>query len=135
MRGSSTQSTDRAANTKSTAVDSAQPTSAANTNNAPASPSTPGQVINRVLPTPSRSALNTIHGTIKVRVKVKVDASGNVVHAGFVTSGPSQYFARLAMQAAQQWRFAPAALPSESTLVFAYNRHEVDASVQPVRSH
>jgi TonB family protein len=135
MRGSSTQSTDRAANTKSTAVDSAQPTSAANTNNAPASPSTPGQVINRVLPTPSRSALNTIHGTIKVRVKVKVDASGNVVHAGFVTSGPSQYFARLAMQAAQQWRFAPAALPSESTLVFVYNRHEVDASVQPVRSH
>jgi TonB family protein len=133
MRGSSTQSTDRAANTKSTAVDSAQPTSAANTNNAPASPSTPGQVINRVLPTPSRSALNTIHGTIKVRVKVKVDASGNVAHAGFVTSGPSQYFARLAMQAAQQWKFAPAASNNEQTLLFEYNRRGVDASVQPSR--
>jgi TonB family protein len=135
MRSNSTQSADRAANTQSTAVDSAQPTSAANAGNAPASPGTPGQVVNRVLPTPSRSALNTIHGTIKVRVKVKVEASGNVVHAGFVTSGPSQYFARLAMQAAQQWKFAPAALPSESTLVFAYNRHEVEASVQPVRSY
>jgi serine/threonine-protein kinase len=133
MRGSSTQSTDRGANTQSTAVDSAQPTSAANTGNAPASPSTPGQVINRVLPTPSRSALNTIHGTIKVRVKVKLDASGNVVHAGFVTSGPSQYFARLAMQAAQQWKFAPAASNNEQTLLFEYNRRGVDASVQPSR--
>jgi TonB family protein len=138
MRGNSTQSADRGANTQTSAVapgDSARPASTATTSSAPANPSTPGQVINRVLPTPSRSALSTIHGTIKVRVKVKVDASGNVVHAGFVTSGPSQYFARLAMQAAQQWKFSPAALPSESTLVFAYHRHGVDASVQPVRSH
>jgi TonB family protein len=93
------------------------------------------QVVNRVLPEPSRSALNTIHGTIKIRVKVDVDSSGNVTHAGFVTSGPSQYFARLAMQAAQQWKFAPAASPTESTLVFAFNRRGVEASIQPSHSH
>jgi TonB family protein len=93
-----------------------------------------GEVVNRVLPTPSRSALNTIHGTIKVRITVQVDPSGAVSHAGFVTSGPSQYFSRLAMQAAQQWKFAPATSPSESTLVFAFTRRGVEASVQPSRS-
>jgi TonB family protein len=128
MRGNST--ADRVANTRAAAVDSAQPVSSANTSSTTATPSAPGQVVNRVLPTPSRSALNTIHGTIKVRVRVKVDAAGNVTHAGFVTSGPSQYFARLAMQAAQQWKFAPGAAANESTLLFEYNRRGVNASVQ-----
>ena len=130
MRGSSTQSLDRGANTQASApIDSAPPASAASPSSAPASPGAQGQVVNRVLPTPSRSALNTIHGTIKVRVKVTVDAAGNVAHAGFVTSGPSQYFSRLAMQAAQQWKFAPAS-SGEQTILFAYNRRGVDASVQ-----
>jgi TonB family protein len=134
MRGNSTQSADRGANTQASApADSPQPASAANPSSAPAGPSTPEQVVNRVLPTPSRSALNTIHGTIKVRVKVSVDAAGNVTHAGFVTSGPSQYFSRLAMQAAQQWKFAPAS-SGEQTILFAYNRRGVDASVQALRS-
>ena len=128
IRGNST--ADRVANTNASApADSTVPASAANTGSLHATPSTPGQVVNRVLPTPSRSALNTIHGTIKVRVKVKVDAAGNVTHAGFVTSGSSQYFARLAMQAAQQWKFAPGAA-TDATLLFEYNRRGVDASVQ-----
>ncbi|HEY4052988.1 MAG TPA: TonB family protein [Terriglobales bacterium] len=131
VRGNSTQSADRSANTQTSApADSAQPASTAGPNSPPARPNTSGQVVNRVLPTPSRSALNTIHGTIKVRVKVKVDAAGNVTHAGFVTSGPSQYFARLAMQAAQQWKFVPGAAATEPTLLFEYNRRGVDASVQ-----
>ncbi len=130
MRGSSTQSADRGSNTQSPApLDATQPASAAGPGSVPTRSSTPGQVVNRVLPTPSRSALNTIHGTIKVRVKVKVDSSGNVIHAGFATSGPSQYFARLAMQAAQQWKFAPGAA-AESTLLFEYNRRGVEASAQ-----
>jgi TonB family protein len=129
MRGSSTQSADRSANTQASApINSTQPASAANTSTT-SSPSAPGQVVNRVLPTPSRSALNTIHGTIKVRIRVKVDAAGNVTHAGFVTSGPSQYFARLAMQAAQQWKFALGA-GTDSTLLFEYNRRGVEASAQ-----
>jgi TonB family protein len=129
-RGNSTESADRNVTQTSAPADSARPASAANTGSVPATPSTLGQVVNRVLPTPSRSALNTIHGTIKVRVKVKVDASGNVTHAGFVTSGSSQYFARLAMQAAQQWKFAPGAAPTESTLLFEYNHRGVEASAQ-----
>ena len=133
MRSSSTPSTDRGANTQTSApADSTQPASVAGPGSVSTRSSTPGQVVNRVLPTPSRSALNTIHGTIKVRVKVKVDTSGNVTQAGFVTSGPSQYFARLAMQAAQQWKFVPGAA-TESTLLFAYSRRGVDAQSSPVR--
>src|SRR5262249_47345605 len=39
--------------------------------------STPGAVLKRVPPNPSLSARRTIHGTIKVQVKVDVDPSGN----------------------------------------------------------
>jgi TonB family protein len=117
-----------------TPAESTQSASPANTAPSTAHSGASGDVVNRVLPTPSRSALNTIHGTIKVRIRVKVDASGAVSHAGFVTSGPSQYFSRLAMQAAQQWKFAPASSASESTVVFAFNRRGVDASILPSRS-
>lgn len=139
MRSNSTQSAQQSANTHTSAARPAESIPAAANSNTESSSqpttaaSAPGQVINRVLPTPSRSALNTIHGTIKVRVKVRVDASGNVTHAGFVTPGPSQYFARLAMQAAQQWKFVPVSADSEPTLLFEYNRRGVDASVQPAR--
>jgi TonB family protein len=131
MRSSSTQTTEPSANSSSLpAVPTESSTGSSNANTA--TPSQPantgsGRVMNRVLPTPSRSALNTIHGTIKVRVKVKVDPSGSVTHASFVTSGPSQYFSRLAMQAAQQWKFAPGA-SGEHTLLFAYKRSGVEAS-------
>jgi TonB family protein len=132
MRGSSSQPAEQSTNTPvatSAPADSAQPTSNATSNSvaSAAASGASGQVVNRVLPTPSHSALNTIHGTIKVRVKVQVDASGSVTHAGFVTSGPSQYFSRLAMQAAQQWKFAPGR-SGEHTLLFAYNRSGVEAS-------
>ncbi len=58
------------------------------------------------MPTVSKSARDTVHGTIKVRVKVDVSL-GNVQTASLVSPGPSKYFARQALQAAQQWKFAP----------------------------
>ena len=67
-----------------------------------------GKVLQQVEPVVSKSARNTISGTIRIRVKVEVDAAGNVERATFMTEGPSKYFARQAMQAAQQWKFAPA---------------------------
>jgi TonB family protein len=89
---------------------------------------TSGAVLNRVPPNVAASARRTIHGTIKVRVKVNVDASGNVAGAKFITSGPSQYFARISMEAARQWKFRPPisngrAIPSEWTLVFEFTRN------------
>ena len=49
-----------------------------------------------------------IQGRIYVTVRVLVDPSGNVSGALMENPGPSKYFARLADEAARQWRFVPA---------------------------
>lgn len=64
-------------------------------------------IIHQVLPIVPQSAKNTIQGTIKVNVRVGVDSAGNVVESHLDRSGPSKYFARLATQAAQEWKFRP----------------------------
>jgi TonB family protein len=74
---------------------------------APAGAVAPDEVLQQVLPDVSKTARNTIQGTVKVRVRVTVDSSGNVTDATFESSGPSKYFARKAMEAAQQWKFKP----------------------------
>ena len=108
----------------------------------PASPttglSTPGEVLKRVPPNPSLSAQRTIHGTIKVRLKVHVDPSGNVTGANFLTVGPSQYFARLSMDAARQWKFKPPVskgqtVPSDWTLLFEFTRDGTQEIPQEAR--
>jgi TonB family protein len=70
-------------------------------------PTMPG-VVRAVMPDVSRSARNTIEGKVRVQVRVQVDASGNVVSAKLASPGPSKYFARLALEAAQDWKFTPA---------------------------
>ena len=84
-------------------------------------------VVHPVIPAASQGARNTIQGKVRVRVKVNVDAAGNVTQATFESPGPSQYFARLAMEAAQQWKFAPAPAGSEWTLRFAFGRGGTEA--------
>ncbi|MGE5206528.1 MAG: TonB family protein [Chlamydiota bacterium] len=66
-----------------------------------------GPVVREVLPKVPKSARDTIHGTIRVRVRVALDPAGNVTGARFESAGPSKYFARLSLQAAQGWKFAP----------------------------
>jgi len=68
----------------------------------------PGEVVNRVLPAVPQRARDTIRGTIRVGVRVRVDPSGNVSQAALDSAGPSRYFANLALQAARRWKFAPA---------------------------
>jgi serine/threonine protein kinase len=65
------------------------------------------EVVQQILPHVPQSASDTIRGTVKVKIKVQVDRSGSVVGADFDSRGPSQYFARLAMQSAQSWKFTP----------------------------
>ena len=65
----------------------------------------PGRVAHQVVPDVPRRALSTIRGTVRVTVKVQVNAAGDVAKAEFVSSGPSRYFANLAMQAAREWKF------------------------------
>jgi TonB family protein len=68
---------------------------------------TPGQVAQQVVPDVPRSARDTIRGTVRVGVRIGVDSAGNVTEAELDSPGPSKYFAHLALEAAQQWRFEP----------------------------
>jgi TonB family protein len=65
-----------------------------------------GEVLDQVLPDVSAKALATIHGVVRVAVRVHVDPTGNVSEAALDSHGPSKYFADLALQAARRWQFA-----------------------------
>jgi TonB family protein len=66
-----------------------------------------GEVLDQVLPDVSQKARATIHGKVRVGVRVHVDPSGGVSKAEFDSPGPSRFFADLALQAAQKWAFTP----------------------------
>jgi serine/threonine protein kinase len=65
-----------------------------------------GEVLDEVLPTVSGKALATIHGIIRVTVRVEVDPAGFVSETALDTAGPSSYFAGLAQEAARSWEFS-----------------------------
>jgi len=100
---------------------------------APTSTAGQGAVAQQVMPAVSKSARDTIHGTIKIRVKVRVDSAGNVNSASFVSPGPSKYFAGKAMEAAQQWKFVPGADARTWIVRFAFRRSGVDADLEPAK--
>src|SRR6202140_346699 len=89
-------------------------------------------VVRQVMPQVSPSARRTIQGTIKVRVRVDVDAAGNVVKAKLELSGPGKYFWRVAMEAAREWKFVPAQADEsgarEWKLQFAFSRGKTGVS-------
>jgi TonB family protein len=77
---------------------------------------TPGQVAQQVVPDVPRSARDTIRGTVRVGVRIGVDSAGNVTEAELDSPGPSKYFAHLALEAAQQWRFEPPKVEGRNVL-------------------
>jgi TonB family protein len=90
----------------------ASPTTAAATgaaakSGAVAPGSSKGEVLDQVVPAVSEKARATIHGKVRVSVKVHVDPSGGVSAAEFDSPGPSKFFADLALQAARKWAFTP----------------------------
>ncbi|MGO9124488.1 MAG: TonB family protein [Terriglobales bacterium] len=92
-------------------------------------------VVHTVMPAVSQRARSTIQGRVRVRVRVQVDTSGNVVSAVLDSPGPSKYFARLALEAAQGWKFTPAQdhgqlVASEWIVHFAFSRINTDVSAQ-----
>ena len=66
-----------------------------------------GEVVEQVLPEVSPKAMASIHGQFGVRVRVEVDAAGAVSDATLDSPGPSQYFAKAALEAARHWKFKP----------------------------
>ena len=96
-------------------------------------PPVKGQVAQRAMPNVLPAASHSIHGTVRVQIRLNVGSAGNVSSASFDSAGPSRYFSRIAMQAAQQWKFTPAQMngqpaPSVWVLKFRFTRDGVDVS-------
>lgn len=104
----------------------------------PARNASRGEVAHQVLPTVPQSARNTIQGKVRVGVRVQVDPSGRVSSATLASPGPSRYFAKLALQAAQQWQFTPPQeggqpVPSAWLLRFQFGRAVTQVFPTPER--
>jgi TonB family protein len=106
-------------------------------------PSTPqganesGSIVQQVLPDVPAKASATIRGQVEISVRVAVDTKGAVINAEMDTPTKSNYFAKLALQAAQRWRFTPPhaagrALPSAWVLHFHFTQTSV--AVTPVET-
>jgi TonB family protein len=92
-----------------------------------------GEVLSRDVPNVPERASNTIHGTVGVAVRLKVDPSGAVTNADFATRGPSAYFARIALESARNWKFKPPqqngrAVPSTWLLHYKFRRGGVEVT-------
>ncbi len=99
----------------------------------PGPASTVPSVIHVQLPNVPRKALATIHGHFRIAVLVVVDHSGTVTRALLKNTGPSPYFARLALDAAMKSKFAPADPPRNRQwlLRFEFTRSGVTGDATP----
>lgn len=94
-----------------------------------------GEVAERVMPEVLPSANASIQGKISVNVRVTVDPSGEVSNATLDRPGPSRYFAKVALQAAQHWRFKPAQVdgqPTSSVWILQFQFKRSATEVTPV---
>jgi len=98
-----------------------------------------GEVLDPVLPEASAKALATIQGTVRIVVRVNVNAAGSVTNATLDSPGASKYFSSLAEQAARQWEFSSPevdgrSVPSEWLIRFEFTQagaHAFPSQVQP----
>jgi len=79
-------------------------------------------------------AMRTITGTVKLSVRVTVDATGSVSNAALDSAGPSPYFADYALKASRNWKFKPAqsnGQPVPSTWLLHYRLRHTGIEVTP----
>ena len=96
-----------------------------------------GEVVDRVLPNVPHNARNTIQGKIKVSVRLVVGPAGNVSGASLESSGPSKYFANLALTTARRWKFKPAQVdgkPVSSKWMLRFRFERAATEVVPVET-
>jgi TonB family protein len=86
------------------------------------------EVSHRVIPEASDRARNTIHGTVRIGVRVQINSDGTVSSADLDSPVASQYFSDLALKAARQWRFVPSG-SSSALLRFDFTNSAATASV------
>lgn len=97
-----------------------------------------GSVLHQSLPEVSQSARNTITGKIRIVARVEVDAAGKVTHARLTTAGPSRYFARLSLDAAERWQFSPPIVnghpvPSVWSITFRLARRQTQTAAERLK--
>jgi len=85
-------------------------------------------VVRQVLPQISAGARSTVTGRVRVSIRARVDAEGNVMRTSFDSHGPSEYFARKAMEASQEWKFARSAGETLWVIRFGFGRKDTLAS-------
>jgi len=96
-----------------------------------------GEVLDQVMPDISSKARATIHGHVRVAVKVRVDAAGAVTDASLDSAGPSAFFADAALKAARKWAFTPPeangkSIASEWLLHFVFTSTDTKVTPQQV---
>jgi TonB family protein len=94
-------------------------------------------VAQRVLPDVPPKASATIHGSVKVRVRVAVDPGGNVSSATLDSPAASKYFANLALEAARQWRFKPTQVDGQAVpiaWILQFEFRQTGTEVTPVEA-
>ena len=97
-----------------------------------------GEVLDQILPRPSSGALASVQGTVRVVIRVNVDAAGNVSQADLENAGPSKYFAEKSLEAARGWVFlSPAeeghSVPSEWQIRFEFSPRGINAYPKQVK--
>jgi TonB family protein len=87
--------------------------------------------VHEEIPSVSASSRSTIRGHVRVAVRVVVDSSGRVVRDNLDNPSSSNYFNRVASEAARKWRFVPADQGSREWLLrFEFGRD--GTTVRPV---
>ena len=91
-------------------------------------------VVLEITPDVPAAMLEKIQGRILVTVRVLVDASGSVMGAMIEKPGPNASLAKLADEAAREWKFLPAERPSTRVwiLTFEFSRFGVLARATAV---
>lgn len=100
-----------------------------------AAPAPPTSSTNEVIPDVPKSARDTIRGTIRVSIRVIVDKDGKVVATTVDEPGPSRYFARLSVEAARKWTFAPSTSAEQRVMMvrFYFKRSGTTGRATPVQ--
>ena len=96
-----------------------------------ASDSNTDGVVQQVLPDVPQKVRDTIEGKVKVGVRVHVDAPGDVTEAELDTPSKSPYFNRLALEAAQRWKFRPTQEGAEREWVLRFAFGNTETKVFP----
>jgi serine/threonine protein kinase len=91
--------------------------------------------LHEVVPDISPGARRTIHGHIKVWVRVTVGRDGSVSGTALDRAGSSSYFQRVALDAAKKWTFPPVDNPSQRLMQIRFDFSHDGATANAVAVH